>query len=399
MMWTFGAAIAASLGACTLDTAPSTVGPSDIPAAVWNLDSVPWLTIGQVDGTNPVYSLHRVGDVWLLEDERLALVSNARTIQMFGPSGQFEHAFGREGEGPTEFSNLHRLLKEGDSIFLALEIGRPRISRWRLNGDLVSEYRYDVGAGSQLESRSGFAVPSRAHVMAIHSPSFARLTELVQRQGRTYGQRKVVVSSALIVFGEERLDTLAIAPGRTWFYVEQQRGFDGSLLYSRPKTGPWGHGGAFTSGDNGIVEFYDARNNLAARVETARAGVPITRAVLDAWHEEIAEILGGLGASPRPDRPQFPVPERLPVYDRILQDGNECVWLERYRVPGSTTQDVDVVHPTRGLVATLTVPPNTRLRDVRGDRVAVLTTDELGVQRVQVLRLHRTGEPVCPIKE
>jgi hypothetical protein len=121
--------------------------------------------------------------------------------------------------------------------------------------------------------------------------------------------------------------------GPTWFHREDTGGFDGSVLYPRPVVGPWGRGGSFTSGDNGTVNFYDASGRLAAKVETGRTGVPVTKAILEAHREERAASLRAIEA---------------------------------------------------------------RLRDIRADRAAVVTADSLGVQRVEVRRLRRTSDSLCP---
>jgi hypothetical protein len=389
---------AVSFVACSPEAPPTTAAATELPV-VWTLDTVPLVSIGQADDADPVYALHQVGDVLLLPDFRIAVASQRSVVQIFDTSGTFQHGFGGDGGGPTEFRWLSRLLNEGDSILLVLEAGRPRVSRWRLTGELVSEYRYDAALRSELSDRSGFAVPSRARVMAIQSPSWAGLAEIVEARrgtGAASGSHIVEVSSAVVVFGENGVDTLTVARGPTWFYRADTGGFDGSVLYPRPVVGPWGRGGSFTNGARGTVEFYDAGGRLAAKVETGRTGVPATQAILDALQEERAASLRAIGATRPPNPVVLPAPERLKVYDRILQDGAECVWLERFRVPGTQTKDIDVVHPRRGLVAVLTIPANVRLRAIREDRVAAVTADSLGVQRVEVRHLRRTAGSVCP---
>ena len=88
-------------------------------------------------------------------------------------------------------------------------------------------------------------------------------------------------------------------------------------------------------------------------------------------------------------------PQRLPVYSRLLQDGENCVWAQRYPVPGGEEIHYDVVTPESGLVAEVTVPRGWNLRDILDSRLAAVITDDLGVQRVSVFSIDRGGVNPC----
>jgi hypothetical protein len=67
---------------CSTDVPPAAVTATDTPV-VWTLDTVPLVSIGRADDADPVYALHRVGDVLLLPDFRVAVASQRSVVQIF----------------------------------------------------------------------------------------------------------------------------------------------------------------------------------------------------------------------------------------------------------------------------------------------------------------------------
>lgn len=88
----------------------------------------------------------------------------------------------------------------------------------------------------------------------------------------------------------------------------------------------------------------------------------------------------------------------IPVISELLSDHRGRLWTKRYepaidshwllrqRTGGSWL----VMEPGGDPVALVSMPDGFRLMDVRGDRVAGVSRDELGVERVEVRRLDRS---------
>jgi hypothetical protein len=146
----------------------------------------------------------------------------------------------------------------------------------------------------------------------------------------------------------------------------------------------------FTDGMHGIVRGFDAQGDSLQSFQ-----VPVERWRLDeAWlrleakirDEEAVQALQEIKAAPGTDS--------IPDFSEMLVDDMGRLWLKRYD-PATDSHLLNrprlggewlVVERGR-VLATIPVPPTFRPVDVRGNRVAGISRDELGVERVEVFDL------------
>jgi hypothetical protein len=95
------------------------------------------------------------------------------------------------------------------------------------------------------------------------------------------------------------------------------------------------------------------------------------------------------------DVEDLPTADSIPTISELLTDALGRLWLKRYNPSTDShwlgrmrTGGEWLALSTSGqLVMRLTVPDSLRLMDVDGERIAGVTTDDLGVERVQVYEL------------
>ena len=88
--------------------------------------------------------------------------------------------------------------------------------------------------------------------------------------------------------------------------------------------------------------------------------------------------------------------DTIPTISDMLRGEGDRLWLKTYDpatdnflVRVRTGGEWVVVETSGTPVARVAVPANVRLMEIRGNRVAGIATDTLGVERVQVFALHR----------
>ena len=88
---------------------------------------------------------------------------------------------------------------------------------------------------------------------------------------------------------------------------------------------------------------------------------------------------------------EMPLPDRLPGYTKLLFADTGELWARRYIPPGGETAHWDVFG-TNGLhLGRVEVDTSFRIEEVSRGQVVGIATDELGVERVEVLDLGRAG--------
>ena len=91
--------------------------PADDSRLPWRIGSEPAVSIGEVFGAE-AYLLHQANDATILPDGRI-VVANTGTneLRVFGADGVHLATWGRDGEGPGEFTNLAGVASwPGDSV-------------------------------------------------------------------------------------------------------------------------------------------------------------------------------------------------------------------------------------------------------------------------------------------
>ena len=88
------------------------------------------------------------------------------------------------------------------------------------------------------------------------------------------------------------------------------------------------------------------------------------------------------------DHPQ--VPAKLPGYSRVLAAAGGRIWARIYAVDPTSSEAWEVFDPNGLWLGGVTAPDGFELMSVGADRMVGVWRGELGVEYVQVFRLHRS---------
>ena len=82
-----------------------------------------------------------------------------------------------------------------------------------------------------------------------------------------------------------------------------------------------------------------------------------------------------------------PVPDRHPAWNSLHITDRGEIWARRFAIRGAETVPYDVFGADGSFLGQVALPARFRIEQIGDGRLTVVSTDELGVQRVEVLLL------------
>jgi hypothetical protein len=367
-----GAALSIAILGCG-DGSPRT--EVSLPVA-WQLDPVPLVELGEADG-RPSEVFSRITAIALLGDGGTVVGDGASgTLRVFGPDGTFERAMGGEGQGPGEFAYLGSLHVLTADTILAYDPAAYRLSTFTRSGGLLATMQVEADGGAPEvylgRDRRGEHIVSLIR-LSPRDPSRVTSDAMELRRYASEGESWV---------------SLGVFPGmrRVRSPVPLSPHFMGAVL---------GDTVFVTDGLMPVLVAIAQSDSSAVAVESGAN--PWTRE--EAW-DRLASNLEGADARDRLEATRDqPAWDSIPRYSDVLPDPSGALWLKEYD-PGTDSHWVNrrrtggawtVVSPSGRRLALVTVPEEFRLMAVGHDRVAGVSRDSLGVERVLVYRLVRSG--------
>jgi hypothetical protein len=368
------------------DSAGITIVESTAPrwatAARWSVDSEPLLDLS-TSGTGETHEFYRVADANRLSDGSIA-VANAGSseVRFYSSTGAFIKSVGREGEGPGEFQRL------------------TSVDRFR--GDSLAVFDYSARRVTVLGPEWEVS-----RVISLQLPFPWKLWPL----GDTTLVSMLFWPSVLVEEGDEGLvrmpvpvvrfsltgdviDTVAIAAGYEELRILGENGFGAA----RPLFGRNSHLAVY-----GERFYLGAANQMQYRIfapdGTLERIVRVPDYDLALSHEELqAERDVMLGDDPSPSVRAYvddlPVPESKPAYSELLVDARGCVWAAKHvgEVTGWLAMDPrkwEVFSAQGEWLGSVISPRRFAVFEIGDDYVLGVFRDDVDVEHVQVLRLHR----------
>lgn len=365
------------------------VRPPDGTRLGWEVDSVPLLSIGALEGED-AYLLHQVRDAMTLSDGRIVVANRgSHELRVFDGSGVHLATWGGEGEGPGEFNSLVAVAGwQGDSV-IAWYSQRERLSVFDLDGNFGRTIiPGDPGDGRDTPeevSADGTILVSRS------SPGGGTLGDGLRR-----GERLYEVADAEGVLTA----SLGASPG-----PESYLSTSGNMMmmmtlpfFRSVRTAVWA--GRFVVapndgyeirafGPNGALDLVVRREHALVVPTPAHLDAHIERQVAARPPEERAERRRSL----RERLAEVPMPETFPAFDQILADALGNLWIQEYDLPGEErTNPLWTVFDSEGRVlGFVETPTGLRIYEIGEDYILGRATDDLGVEYVQMWSLERTG--------
>ncbi len=351
----------------------------------------PALSLGTLEGADELM-FGRIASVARDTDGNLIVADNgAGEIRVFDAGGGHLRTFGRKGEGPGEFQVLSGAWPGADGTVVALDRRQRRITRFDAGGSLIGTAEV-AGSGGALSMR-GLAGPevvlSQVTDFGI-TPSFdaSALQDLADA---------VEGDGSLVLFLRHRLDgelvdTLAQRPGQSMSMSTSGSGAQMSLQllvvpFSRQPTAVGStQGVAIAGGSEYEVALYNHTGALQRIVRLGLAPPLRTDEHLEAYvrnsgspFSDEAAIQARIGMYR-----DMSMPERLPGYDELLLADTGELWARRYRQRGADMAHWDVFGTGGHHLGRVEIPASFRPEEVSGGQLVGVSTDDLGVERVEV---------------
>lgn len=362
----------------------------------------PVLSIGAIDG--PVEVLFgRIASVALDGAANLIVADGQMAeIRIFDASGVHLQTIGGPGEGPGEFRALAGAWPAADGAIVAVDQRLDRITRFGRDGELLATATFQgpgeqpmirpirlAGPGLFLSRVESLNLPSQMDdafsledaLESISDPSGSRSEYLVRHD----------LEGTLI-------DTVTAVPGQATQTSAQGSGTNLSIQILRMPFSPAAAGTASPEGHMAVTtgrsyeySTYNPTGTPERIVRLAEEPTLRTDAHLEAW------VRGSTGGREPMDDTQveaalrryreMPLPDRLPAWNSlVIADGGE-IWARRFAIRGAETVARDVFGTDGSLLGQVVAPASLRIQHVGDGRVTVISTDDLGVERMEVYEL------------
>lgn len=368
----------------------------------WTLDSVPVVELG-ADPSDPTQQFVRVGDVLLLDEDRIAVADEgADEVWMFHVAADSAHIIGHRGEGPGELTDVHGVYRcAGDTLVVN------------------DTYRVNV-----FDREGGFARTER--LMAMDEGDLPRIggvsrdcsTFLLRTRDQVLpGPGEVSTRASTLYWGSldntRRVD-VATVPTRD-IVRRSINGMDQALTVPWSKQAHWAVGREHVyvgTSDRAEIRVYDREARLIRLLRWAGGRRPVTKADRQLfarkrtrWIEErrgYAEVLRPLDDFPA-------VPDEMPAFLSLLVDDRENLWVRGYprwvagwpefyesdlRDPPDPDGEPEtwiVFDSTGAILATVRIRPDLSIRSVYDDYVLAVWRDQYDVDHVRLYRLNKGG--------
>lgn len=357
--------------------------PADDSRLPWRIGPEPTVSIGEVAGEE-AYLLHQVSDGFVLPDGRIVIANaGSNEIRVFDASGVHQASWGRTGQGPGEFTALSGVARwPGDSI-----------AAWDTRARTIAVFDAEgvLGRSFVLEADGRPADPR----MALGDGTV--LGRTVDSGATGPGYRREQISYELRDADGNTVLSLGVHPGRE-AYLNMDGPFPvfGLLPFSRAVSeAQWGDLIILTPDDHYEIRALDRSTGALARiVRRDYANRAPTRAEVDEAIDDALErtsLTGEQLESTREGYKAMPLVESFPAFRALLTDGLDHLWVREATLPGMDRPAPlwTVFDPEGRVLGFIETPDGLTVLEIGADYILGRTTDDLGVESVQVWGLER----------
>lgn len=395
---TLAVAVALISSACAGDPAPDVVATSTsrdsvgvtiiehvasetLPDLPWSIGTAPVLSIGEAIA-DEAEQLFGVEDAIRLPDGRI-LVANGSTgeIRVFDEAGRHEASWGREGEGPGEFTGLVTLAAwAGDSI-LAWDFAQNRMTTWDLDGTLGRTQRLIQGEGLGAAQLRGVLPDGSFLTASLLSFAPGEVTTGLVRRSRRFA-RTGSDGALLTDFGEREDEE---------YYVRPEVGAIVRHPFRRSvHSAIWNDLVVIGTNDRFEIRAYDPTGPLRRIVRVEHPLEPVTP---EDVQREVDARLAEADDRARPTLERVfegmpPVPT-FPAFSSLLVDSEGDLWVREYARPGVERSSWLVFSEDGVARGRMLLPEGLEVYRIGRDFVLGKALDDFEVERVQLWRLTR----------
>lgn len=361
-------------------------GASEQAARLWQVDSLPMLSIGEdEEPEDPAATLERITGATRLPNGSV-LVSDLgeNALKEFDGNGALVRALGRRGAGPGEVTYAARMFRCGDSLYV-YDIDGDRTSLFTLDGEYVRRFSFNTPEGERVPYSAGSACnASGAFVhygwgdLSAGRPGVHRGRVPLWLTATPDGPATTIDSIA----GSERW-------GRT---VGGQFVGTGPLPLGKQPVSGIGAARAYAgTADSFHVHVYDLAGNA---FEPLRRDIPLAPLTPEDVAEYKARQLDAAAESRRAalerELEEFVFPTTKPAYIALLVDREDHVWLQHPHEVGARTSTWSVFDSAGNFVTEVLMPRALEPLEIGRDYVLGRYLDpETALPLVRLYRLRR----------
>ena len=370
--------------------------PPDDSRLPWRVGSEPSMSIGEFEGDEPTI-LHEADDAVMLPDRRVVVANRGTNeIRVYDAAGNHQTTWGGSGGGPGEFEALVGIARwPGDSI-VALEAMRSPTGAAGLWGGTVFDLAGNLGRSFRIESGDGHGLEPR--IVLASGEILGRGTS----GGADDGYWRLEAAYSLVSREGVAGISFGTHPAREGFH-----GIYGGVMLQVARM-PFSRGLHEAQWQDALVIATDDRYELRAYgvSDGALAGIVrrehSNRAPTRA--EVVEALLGALIEAEQPEeiiemfRPAYeegPMVESFPAFRAVVADALGHLWVREYTPP-----DIErpaglwtVFDPEGRVLGFVETPLELDVYEIGADYLLGRARDEIGIERVQVWELERTGAP------
>ena len=372
----------------------------------WVVGDEPVVSIGTRDASD-AFQFYRVGDATRLADGRIVVANGgSNELLVFDADGNHLDAWAGQGDGPGEFWDLTTVRPwPGDSLIAGdSQQGRASIfdlagahgRTMSLRGPPDATTREIAAAGQAADAGPADIEP---HVVLRVLPDGTLLT----RTPRGYAQGFHRWESSYALMGADGSTRASLGDYLgTEMYSEFYEQEDGNFVVI-PLWHPFGKATLTTAwgdlaaiGDNQTYEIraYRGDGSLARIVRRDHE----TRIPTQSEQDEVfRDRFAGLSEEDREPRmavaANVPLVESFPAYSSLRSDARGYLWVARFKLPDAPYEGTvwTVFDPNGRALGFVETPGGFGVFEIGEDYILGSTTDELGVEYVQLRELGRSN--------
>jgi hypothetical protein len=356
------------------------------------------LRVGTVAG-QPEYQFGQITFLDVADDGTIYVMDmQAREVRAYDAQGTYLRTIGRPGSGPGELSQQAVFVfVDPQGGLIVPDLGSQRVSRFGPGGEPAGSFLIQMQAGVPtrwLMDRSGRIM---AQLRGLNIPGMAALEEgdpiVVYDTTGSVTDTVAILPKGQMLEGmtEERLSITLFAPEPVWDLAP-----DGSVIYALNDQYR-----ILVNGPDGALRRIISREVPRKPVEEADRNA-ILRLLREQYEQfgvppaQVEQIMAGIGFAPY-----------YPAFGQILAGPGETLWVQRIRSARDMAaaagemvefdpQDVgspewEILDAEGRYLGVVTLPEGFSPLRVMGNDLYGVWRDELDVQYVMRVRVHRAG--------
>lgn len=342
----------------------------------WDVDSVPDLELGGVDGSGPT-QFYRIGGIVGLSDDRLVVVDgDSRELRWFDGAGDHLLTMGGRGEGPGEFENPRFIPQHRGDSLLILD---PRFRRFT--------WIAKDGSGFRLQD------PPDNRELIVGSASGAHGSRILFRTQSAECLLENICESPVVVRWVDLSEGVSKTIGGFSRWSARLTSLEGVPYFIG---GPFDPVGVTAVDAEGPVierapDFEFRRFNASGELTSIfRIDTPIRDADGEALERATREYDGLFApSSVRGAFDDMDLPAALPAFQSLVVDALGWYWAERFRLSESDPSTWIVFDPEGRAHGTIQMPDGLEVHEIGEDYILGRWADDLDVESVRRYGLHR----------